>query len=134
MYDFEYHRPSNIADAVALRARAPDGAYLAGGMTLIPTLKQRLASPSDLIDLAAVPDMAGIAVQGDKLVIGGMARHADVASSEVVKGSIPALAFLAGQIGDAQVRNRGTIGGSGAPSPPTTTSRTCSRPLLRPAN
>jgi carbon-monoxide dehydrogenase medium subunit len=118
MYEFQYHRPSSLADAVALRAKAADGAYLAGGMTLIPTMKQRLAAPSDLIDLGALADMAGIAVQGERLVIGAMARHADVAASDVVRKAVPALADLAGQIGDAQVRNRGTIGGSLANSDP----------------
>src|SRR5437667_4272345 len=78
MYDFEYHRPSGLADAVALRAKAADGAYLAGGMTLIPTLKQRQASPSDLIDLGALPGMDAIAVEGERLVVGAMARHAAV--------------------------------------------------------
>ena len=118
MYNFDHHRPDSLAAALALRAGAADGAYLAGGMTLIPTLKQRLASPSDLIDLAGVPDLAGIEVKTDRVVIGAMTRHASVAASDAVKRSIPALAYLAGQIGDAQVRNRGTMGGSVANSDP----------------
>ena len=118
MYDFEYHRPDSLASAVALRGGAADGTYLAGGMTLIPTLKQRLASPSDIIDLAAIPGLAGVTVQDDLVVVGAMTRHADVASSADVKRAIPALAYLAAQIGDAQVRNRGTVGGSRAHADP----------------
>ena len=118
MQAFNYHRPADADAAVALRKGAPDSLYLAGGMTLLPTLKQRLASPSDLIDLSALPGLTGIAVEGGKLVIGAMSRHGDVAASAVVKGSIPALAHLAGLIGDGQVRNRGTIGGSVANSDP----------------
>ena len=114
MYRFDYHRPASVEEAVALKANAEDGAYLAGGMTLIPTLKQRLASPSDVIDLAAIPDMAAIERNGDVVSVGALARHADVATS----GAIPALADLAGRIGDPHVRNRGTIGGSVANSDP----------------
>ena len=118
MQAFNYHRPADAQTAVALRKGAPDGSYLAGGMTLLPTLKQRLASPSDLIDLAGLPGLDSIAVEGGRLVIGAMARHADVAASAVVRGAIPALADLAGLIGDGQVRNRGTLGGSVANSDP----------------
>ncbi len=118
MHDFAYHRPETLAAALALRRDAPDGTYLAGGMTLLPTLKQRLASPSDLIDLAALPDMAGIEVKADRVVIGAMSRHAAVAASAEVRRAIPALADLASRIGDAQVRNRGTLGGSVANSDP----------------
>jgi len=118
MYDFDYHQPGSVADAVALRGGAPDGTYLAGGMTLIPTLKQRLASPSDLIDLGAVAGLGGIAVAGGRVTIGAMTRHAEVAASAAVLEAIPALAFLAGQIGDPLVRNRGTLGGSVANSDP----------------
>lgn len=118
MYDFNYHRPNSLAAAIALRMQAPDGTYLAGGMTLIPTLKQRLASPTDLIDLSGLSGLSGIEVHGDKVTIGAMTRHAEVAASDAIRRSIPALAFLAGQIGDAQVRNRGTLGGSIANSDP----------------
>jgi len=118
MQDFAYHRPASEEAAISLRSGAVDGAYLAGGMTLLPTLKQRLASPSDLIDLASLPDLAGIAVTADRVSIGAMTRHADVAASADVRRAIPALAELAGMIGDAQVRNRGTIGGSVANSDP----------------
>ncbi len=118
MYEFDYHRPDSLAGAIALRSGAADGTYLAGGMTLLPTLKQRLASPSDLIDLSAVPDLTGVTVAGGMVTIGAMTRHAQVAASDAVKSAIPALGYLAGQIGDAQVRNRGTMGGSVANSDP----------------
>jgi carbon-monoxide dehydrogenase medium subunit len=118
MHDFDYHRPDNVAAAVALRSGAPDGAYLAGGMTLLPTMKQGLASPSDLIDLASLPGLGGIEVKGGLVSIGAMTRHAAVAASAEVRAAIPALALLAGRIGDPQVRNRGTIGGSLANSDP----------------
>jgi carbon-monoxide dehydrogenase medium subunit len=118
MYDFNYHRPANVDAAVALRAGAAEAVYLAGGMTLIPTLKQRLASPSDLIDLGALAALATIETNAGKVTIGAMARHAEVAASKAVRTAIPALAYLAEQIGDAQVRNRGTLGGSLANSDP----------------
>ena len=117
MYAFEYHRPETLSAAVADLAN-PDAKVLAGGMTLLPTMKQRLASPAALIDLKSVPDLAGIARQGDNLLIGAMTRHADVARSNVVQGAIPALATLAGGIGDPHVRNMGTIGGSLANNDP----------------
>ncbi len=87
-------------------------------MTLLPTMKQRLAQPSDLIDIGGIADLAGIRRDGQVLVVGAMTRHADVASSEEVRAAIPALAALAGHIGDAQVRNRGTLGGSIANADP----------------
>jgi len=118
MQAFDYHRPSSLAAAVALRAGAADGTYLAGGMTLLPTLKQRLAAPSDVIDLGGLPDLSGITESSGALTIGAMTRHAAVAESDVVLKAIPALARLASLIGDAQVRNRGTIGGSLANSDP----------------
>ena len=112
MYDFIYQVPATLSEAVAAIGSADDGKLLAGGMTLIPTLKQRLAQPSDLIDLAKIAELKGITRDGDAIVIGAMSTHAEVAESEVVKAAIPALAALAGNIGDAQVRNRGTLGGS----------------------
>jgi carbon-monoxide dehydrogenase medium subunit len=117
MYAFEYHRPHTLSAAVADLAKA-DAKALAGGMTLLPTMKQRLASPSALIDLKNVPELTGIAREGDNLVIGAMSRHADVASNNVVQIAIPALAKLAGGIGDPHVRNMGTIGGSIANNDP----------------
>ena len=118
MRAFDYHRPSSLADAVALRNKAADGAYLAGGMTLLPTMKQGLASPSDLIDLNDLPGVSGVDIKGQTVTIGAMTRHADVAASTELRRVIPALADLAGEIGDPQVRNRGTIGGSLANSDP----------------
>lgn len=118
MYNFEYHRPSNLADAAKTLASAEDGKLMAGGMTLIPTLKQRLARPSDVIDLGTIAELQGIRRDGNAIVIGAMTKHADVAASDMVRGAIPALADLADSIGDAQVRNRGTIGGSIANNDP----------------
>ncbi|HLY46056.1 MAG TPA: xanthine dehydrogenase family protein subunit M [Stellaceae bacterium] len=111
MYEFDYTRPASLADA-ASRLGDEDAKLVAGGMTLIPTLKLRLAKPSQLIDLGAVPGLTGITEDGDAVVIGAMTRHADVNRSAVVKRGVPALAALAGMIGDPAVRNRGTIGGS----------------------
>ncbi len=118
MYDFNYHRAESVADAVDKIKAAEDGKLVAGGMTLIPTLKQRLASPSDLVDLSGAGDLAGISVDGNTLTIGAMTTHGAVAASDDVKKAIPALAALADNIGDAQVRHRGTIGGSIANNDP----------------
>jgi carbon-monoxide dehydrogenase medium subunit len=118
MYAFEYHRPTTVAEAVSLLKGASDGRFLAGGHTLLPTLKQRLAQPSDLVDLGAIAELKGIRQEGDTVVIGAMTPHAEVAKSQVVRAAIPALASLADHIGDAQVRNRGTIGGSIANADP----------------
>ncbi|MBS7540704.1 FAD binding domain-containing protein [Ancylobacter lacus] len=118
MFAFTYHRPSSVRKAAALAASVADGKLLAGGHTLIPTLKQRLAAPGDVIDLGGIPDLAGIELRGRTLSIGAMTRHAEVAASPVVKEAVPALAYLAGLIGDPAVRNRGTIGGSIANNDP----------------
>ncbi|HBC54338.1 MAG TPA: carbon monoxide dehydrogenase, partial [Alphaproteobacteria bacterium] len=118
MYEFDYHTPQTLADARSLLSGRDDPKLLAGGQTLLPTMKQRLAAPSDLIDLRKIADLAGIARDGDKLRIGAMTRHAAVADSEVVKQAIPALARLAGGIGDPLVRHRGTLGGSIANNDP----------------
>lgn len=112
MYDFEYQRASSLTDAAGKLKAADDGKLMAGGMTLIPTLKQRLASPSHVIDLGRIGDLKGITVSGDTVTIGAMTTHATVANSLDVAKAIPALAALAGEIGDPAVRNRGTIGGS----------------------
>jgi len=112
MYNFNYHSPSSVADAAKMVQSAEEGKLVAGGMTLIPTLKQRLAKPSDLVDLGRIAELKGIKKDGNTVVIGAMTKHADVASSDVVKGAIPGLAALADGIGDPAVRNRGTIGGS----------------------
>ena len=111
MYDFNYHRPSTLAEAAKLAGGA-DAKIVAGGMTLVPTMKQRLAQPSDLVDLAGIAELKGIKVDGNTVTIGAMTTHNDVAHSADVKKTIPALAALAEGIGDPQVRNRGTIGGS----------------------
>jgi len=117
MYAFTYHHPSSVADAMAGLADE-DAKLLAGGQTLIPTMKQRLASPSSIIDLGGVGELAGVSLDGDSIVVGAMTRHADVADSAVVRQAIPALAALAHLIGDPAVRNRGTIGGSIANNDP----------------
>jgi aerobic carbon-monoxide dehydrogenase medium subunit len=117
MYAFEHHRPNTLSAATA-GLEKEDAKALAGGMTLLPTMKQRLAAPSALIELKDVPELKGLSRDGDNLVIGAMTRHIEVASSPVVKSAIPALATLASGIGDAHVRNRGTIGGSLANNDP----------------
>lgn len=118
MYRFNYHKPSSLRDAVALFQAADDPMYLSGGMTLIPTMKQRLATPTDLIDLSAIADLVGIKVEQDQVCVGAFTRHNEVANSAEVAARLPVLAHLAGLIGDNQVRNRGTIGGSIANSDP----------------
>jgi len=118
MYDFTYHRPSSVSDAVSALGGADDGKFVAGGQTLLPTMKQRLASPSDLVDLGGIGDLVGISVGADGVTIGAMTTHAAVAASGDVKSAIPALAAVAEGIGDPQVRNRGTIGGSIANNDP----------------
>ena len=99
-------------------AKLDDAKLLAGGQTLLPTMKQRLASPANLIDLSRIEGISGIELKGRSLVIGAMTRHADVATSPIVQENIPALAELAGMIGDPAVRHRGTIGGSVANNDP----------------
>ncbi len=118
MKTFEYHRPTSPADAVALLAASEDAKPIAGGMTLLPTMKMRLNQPEALVDLSAIPGLAGISVENGVVTVGAMTRHADVAASAEVKAAIPALAALAGGIGDPQVRHRGTIGGSIANADP----------------
>ena len=118
MYATNYHRASSVADAVRLKGAADDGKYVSGGMTLIPTMKQRLAAPSDLIDLRHVAEMKGIAVSGDTVRIGAGTTHAEVAASADLKAACPALAHLASLIGDPHVRHMGTIGGSVANNDP----------------
>lgn len=112
MRNFNYHLPTDLSAAVATIKDGEDAKPLAGGMTLIPVLKQRLAAHSDLVDLSAIPDLKGIRVEGGELVVGAMTCHADVNASAEVKSMIPALSELAGQIADPAVRHRGTMGGS----------------------
>ncbi|MCB2038574.1 MAG: FAD binding domain-containing protein [Ottowia sp.] len=116
MYAFTFERPAAQADAVKL-AKA-GGKPLAGGQTLLASMKLRLASPEQLVDLGAVKELAGIRKDGNSLIVGAMTRHADVAESQEVQAAIPALAALAGGIGDKQVRAMGTIGGSLANNDP----------------
>ena len=118
MYDFGYQRPKSLADAVSALKGDEEAKLMAGGQTLIPTLKQRLAQPSAIVDLAALDELRGIREEGGALVIGAMTTHAEVAHSDLVKAKIPALAALAEGIGDPQVRHRGTIGGSIANNDP----------------
>lgn len=115
---FNYHRPATLDEAKALFAGADDGTYLAGGMTLIPTLKQRLASPSDLIDLGGLRELNSVVVTSDSVHVGALTPHAVVAASSEVAATLPVLGEVASSIGDSQVRNRGTIGGSVANSDP----------------
>jgi carbon-monoxide dehydrogenase medium subunit len=118
MYNFTFHRPATIRQAANLLAKNEDAKLLAGGHTIIPTMKQRLASPPLLVDLSLVEGLTGIEMKGRSIVIGAMTRHAEVATSPVVQQNIPALAYLANRIGDPAVRNMGTIGGSLANSDP----------------
>ncbi len=117
MYDFAYQKPGSVADAAAALAADPEAKAMAGGMTLIPVLKQRLNKPTVVVDLAKT-GMTGITVSGNTVTIGAMTTHAAVAGSAEVKAKIPALAHLAAHIGDEQVRHRGTIGGSLANNDP----------------
>lgn len=118
MHNFNYHRAKDVTEAVSLLGSSEDPKLLAGGMTLLPTLKNRLAAPSDLIDLAKISDLRGITVTPDEVVVKAMTQHAVVAGSEEIKKVLPALSQLAGQIGDPAVRHRGTMGGSVANSDP----------------
>lgn len=118
MYAFSYHKPETKDDAVRLFGEGDDPRYVAGGHTILPSMKLRLAAPSDLIDISGLDDLKGIRIEGDNVIIGAGTRHADVAGSNDVQATIPALADLAGMIGDFQVRNRGTIGGSIANADP----------------
>ena len=118
MYDFTYHRASGVADAVGKVGAAAEGRFLAGGHTLLPTLKLRLARPSDLVDLQDVGDLRGVSVSDGGVTVKAMTTHATVAASKAARDAIPALAALAGGIGDPHVRARGTIGGSIANNDP----------------
>src|SRR5215472_14885921 len=117
MYDFMYVRPNTLAAATAA-LKESEARALAGGMTLLPTLKLRLAAPSQLVDLSALEELKGIRLEKRALSIGALTCHADVAASPDIRRALPALAALAAGIGDAQVRNRGTIGGSVANNDP----------------
>ena len=118
MYETNYHRASSVDDAVALFAKGTEAKFLAGGQTLLPVMKQRLASPSDVIDLSKLKEMIGVEATNAGILIKGATTHYDVATSAAVQKAIPALASLASQIGDPAVRYRGTIGGSLANNDP----------------
>jgi aerobic carbon-monoxide dehydrogenase medium subunit len=118
MYETIYHRPSSVDEAVALFGKGKEAKYLSGGQTLIPVMKQRLASPSDVIDLGKIKELVGVEVSGDTVTIKGATTHYDVATDGAVQKAIPALAHLASVIGDPAVRHRGTIGGSLANNDP----------------
>lgn len=118
MYAFEYHRPTSLRQAASMLQKTEDSMLVAGGHTLLPTMKQRLAQPSALIDLKGLSELRGIEKKGRAIVIGAMTTHADVADSTIVSGAIPALSELARLIGDPAVRHRGTIGGSVANNDP----------------
>jgi carbon-monoxide dehydrogenase medium subunit len=116
--EFTYHRPASLDEAVALLAELDDARPLAGGHSLLPAMKLRLSTPAALVDLSSIPGLAGIERDGGVLRIGALATHAAVAGSDAVRADCPALAEAAALIGDRQVRNRGTIGGSLAHADP----------------
>lgn len=118
MHSLRYLRPKRLEDALAMFNEHDDAAYLSGGHTLLPTIKQGLARPTALVDLSRIPKLSHIEEADGRLVIGAATCHADVAASPVVRRTIPALAGLAGSIGDRHVRNKGTIGGSVANNDP----------------
>ncbi|QJR14781.1 FAD binding domain-containing protein [Usitatibacter palustris] len=117
MHAFTYHKPATVKDAT-IEGSKGDAKFLAGGQSLLAAMKLRLAAPSDLVDLAAIAELRGIKAEGNAVTIGAMTRHAEVVNSADVKAKIPALAALAALIGDRQVRNMGTIGGSVANNDP----------------
>src|ERR1700733_11203670 len=118
MYETTYHRPSSVDEAAALFAKGSESKYLAGGHTLLPVMKARLASPSDVIDLAKIKDLVGIQSLGDALVIKAATTYFEIMSSADVQNAIPALVNLTKVLGDPAVRYRGTIGGSIANNDP----------------
>ena len=118
MYEFKYQRPTTVRQAVNMLTKDPEAKLLAGGHSLLPVMKLRLAKPSALVDIGHIEDLSGIELKGRSIVIGALARHVDVANSKVVKDALPVLAELAGMIGDPAVRHRGTLGGSLANNDP----------------
>ena len=118
MRDFQFHRPSTVAEALQQLRQAAQGKLLGGGQSLLPVLKLDMAEPSDLVSLANVTELRGIRTEGNQLIIGAFTTHAEVAASAEVRAKIPSLARLADGIGDPQVRNRGTLGGSLAHADP----------------
>jgi carbon-monoxide dehydrogenase medium subunit len=118
MYETTYHRPSSVDDAAALFTKGSESRYLAGGHTLIPVMKQRLAAPSDVIDLGRIKEMVGIELSADALTIKAATTYFDITQNADVEKSIPAIAHLTSMVGDPAVRYRGTIGGSIANNDP----------------
>ncbi|MEO8937684.1 MAG: xanthine dehydrogenase family protein subunit M [Burkholderiaceae bacterium] len=118
MQAFQFQQPKTVADAVQAFGGGPEIKYLAGGQSLLPSMRLGLASPETLIDLDRVDELKGITRDGDRITIGAMTRHAEIAASADVKTLVPALAHMAEMIGDRQVRNRGTLGGSLANNDP----------------
>ena len=118
MYPFTYHRPTTVRQAANLLAKHPEAKLLAGGHSLVPVMKLRLASPSAIIDMNTIEGLSGVEVKGRSVVIGAMTRHFEVAGSKVLQEVLPALAGVPGSIGDPHVRHRGTIGGSVANNDP----------------
>jgi carbon-monoxide dehydrogenase medium subunit len=118
MYEFAYHKPTSVADAVKLLAADADARPISGGMTLLPALKLRLNKPTMLVDLSGIAELRGVKREGNSIVIGALTKHYEVATSAEIKAAIPALAAMASTIGDTQVRNRGTMGGSVANNDP----------------
>lgn len=117
MYAIDFQQPKTLADAASVLA-STGGRPLAGGQSLVAAMKLRLSQPGTLVDLSAIADLKGIRKDGDRLVIGAMTRHAEIAASDIVKSAMPALASVAEGIGDRQVRNMGTLGGSLANNDP----------------
>jgi aerobic carbon-monoxide dehydrogenase medium subunit len=118
MYEFAYQKPATLAEAVAILNADPDAKPVSGGHTLLPALKLRLNKPTTLVDLSGIADLRGVRQEGGALVIGALTKHYEVHTNALVKSAIPALAAMAGTIGDTQVRNRGTMGGSVANNDP----------------
>jgi aerobic carbon-monoxide dehydrogenase medium subunit len=118
MYETTYHRPASVDEAASLFAKGKEAKYLAGGHTLLPVMKQRLAAPSDVIDLGRIKDMVGIELSADALTIKAATTYFDIMQSTEVKKSLPAISYLTSLIGDPAVRYRGTIGGSIANNDP----------------
>jgi carbon-monoxide dehydrogenase medium subunit len=118
MYAFKYHQPKTVRQAANLLAKFPEAKVLAGGHSLLPVMKLRLAGPSDIIDINNVEGLSGVELKGRSVVIGALTRHFEVADSAILKEHLPALAAAAAEIGDPAVRHRGTIGGSIANNDP----------------
>ncbi len=118
MYETSYHRATSVEEAISKMGSAEDGKFVSGGQTLIPTMKQRLAAPSDLIDLRHIDSMSGITIDGNQITIGAATTHAEVHSSKELRALCPSICDLAGHIGDPHVRHMGTIGGSIANNDP----------------